>query len=183
MPFRRTPFPTTPTEPHTDPRTLRGWWIPDAAFAAFRITIALLLLWHGVQELFGQLMLPGQRWLGPLTPMTDPWISTALKIAGSTLLGLGLFTRSAALVLSVLVALAHLSTNGTRVHWMLNGGELVTLYCIVLLAFATIGPGLFSMDMLRWRRGKIRARTSTPGMTVPISPWVRRQVRRGELAR
>jgi len=177
---RRTPYTTTTAEPATDPRSLRWWWVPDVAFAAFRISIGALLIWHGVQELFGELLLPGQRWSGALTPLTDPWIMATVKLVGGTLLAVGLFTQAAAVVLAALVALTHLSVNGVRNHWMLNGGELATLYAIVLLAFAFVGPGWFSFDgLLRGRRSRKR----TPGMTVPISPWVRRQARRRELAR
>ena len=180
MPVRRTPFPTTPAEPVTDPRSLRGWWIPDAGFAAFRAAIGLLLVWHGLQEHFGGLLLPGQEWRGSLAPFTDPWIMATVKLAGGALLALGLFTQSAAIVLAMLVALTHVSLNGTRLVWMANGGELVTLYCVVLLAFALIGPGLFSVDVLL--RGR-RTRRRVTGMTVPISPWVQRQIRRRELTR
>ena len=180
MTVRRTPYTTTTAEPATDPRSLRWWWVPDVAFAAFRISIGALVMWHGTQELFGELLLPGQRWAGALAPMTDPWIMATVKLAGGALLALGLFTQASALVLTALVVLSHLATNGVRTHWMLNGGELATLYGIVLLAFALLGPGLFSVDqLLRFRRAKKRPH----GMTVPISPWVQRQARRRELAR
>jgi putative oxidoreductase len=180
VPVRRTPYSTTTTEPITDPRSLRWWWVPDAAFAAFRLTIGGLLLWHGVQELFGQLLLPGQRWSGSLAPFTDPWIVASVKLAGGALLAIGLFTQSAALILAVLVALVHLAANSARLHWMLNGGELATLYCVVLLAFALIGAGQFSIDaFIRGRRTK----QQSPGTTVLISPWIRRQARRRELSR
>jgi len=182
VPVRRSPYSTTSVEPITDPRALRGWWIPDAAFAAFRVAIALLLIWHGVQEHFGQLLLPGQRWGGALAPFTDPWIMATVRLAGGALLALGLFTQSAALVLAVHVVLTHLATNGLRAHWMLNGGELTTVYCVVLLGFAVVGPGLFSLDMLRGR-GPKRPRSRSSGMTVPISPWVNRQIRTRELSR
>lgn len=181
MTVRRTPYTTLTAEPATDPRTLRWWWVPDVAFAAFRMAIGALLMWHGVQELFGELLLPGQRWGGALGPMTDPWIMATVRLVGGALMVIGLFTRPAALVLTALVVLAHLAANGVRTHWMLNGGELATLYGIVLLAFAFVGPGIFSADeLIQFRRAK---RRRSHGMTVPLSPWVRRQARRRELAR
>ena len=180
MTVRRTPYTTTTAEPRTDPRALRWWWVPDVAFAAFRVSIGALLVWHGVQELFGDLLLPGQRWTGALVPLTDPWIMATVKLAGGALLAAGLFTQAAALVLAALVVLSHLATNGPGTHWMLNGGEQATVYAIVLLTFACVGPGWLSLDVIvRGRRSRKRA----PGMTVPLSPWIRRQARRRELAR
>jgi putative oxidoreductase len=177
---RRTPYTTTTAEPATDPRSLRWWWVPDVAFAAFRVSIGALLIWHGVQELFGELLLPGQQWTGALVPLTDPWIMAMVKLAGGVLLALGLFTQAAAVVLAALVVLTHVAVNGTRTHWMLNGGEQATLYAIVLLTFAFVGPGWLSLDVLL--RGR-KTRRRQPGMTVPLSPWIRRQARRRELAR
>lgn len=180
MTVRRTPYTTTTAEPATDPRSLRWWWVPDVGFAAFRVGIGALLMWHGVQELFGELLLPGQGWSGTLTPMTDPWILATVKLVGGALLAVGLFTQAAATVLAALVLLSHLASIGRGTHWMLNGGELATLYSMVLLMFVVIGPGLFSIDGFIQAR---RIRRPRHGMTVPISPWVRRQARRRELAR
>lgn len=179
MTVRRTPYSSPPAEPITDPRSLRWWWVPDAGFAAFRVAIGLLLAWHGIQELSGALLLPGQVWTGPHVPLSDPWLLGMLKLLGGVLLCLGLFTQSSAIVLAVLVALTHWVRNG-RSHWMLNGGELVTVYCIVLTTLALTGAGAFSIDAIL--RGR-RSRRKTPGMTVPLSPWIRRQARRRELTR
>lgn len=165
-------------EPSSAPRNLRGWWIPDLAFSALRAVIGLLLAWHAAQELFGALLLPGMSWEGAPGAFTEGWIDGVVKLAGGALLVVGLFTRMTSLILAVLVALQHLAITGLRGNWWLNNGELATVYCVVLIAFALTGSGLFSIDAMI-ERG--RARRSR--MQVSMSPWIRRQIRRRELTR
>jgi putative oxidoreductase len=145
---------------------------------ALRVVAALLLLWHGVQEHFGLLVPPGETWRSGPVLFTEPWYAATIELAGGALLALGLFTRVAALVLVGLVAVAYFGARGLGRLWMPSGEELIALYCGVLLAFAVIGSGLFSLDALIAR---LRARSSAT--TVPLSPWIRRQYRRRELTR
>lgn len=177
-PVRRTPYSAAAVEPSSAPRNLRGWWIPDFAFSAMRAAVGLLLAWHGVQELFGALLLPGVAAPAALASFTQPWVEAVLKLVGGALLFFGLFTRLTSLVLAVVVAVEHFSVTGLRMHWMLREGELATVYIIVLLAFALTGSGLFSLDAWIERR---RARKSR--MQVSMSPWIRRQIRTRELTR
>jgi putative oxidoreductase len=165
-------------EPSSAPRNLRGWWIPDLAFSALRAVIGLLLTWHAAQELFGVLLLPGVGWEGAPAAFSERWIDAVVKLAGGTLLVVGLFTRITSLVLAILVALQHFAITGLRGNWWLNNGELATIYCVVLLAFALTGSGLFSFDAVLERRRARRTR-----MQVSMSPWIRRQIRRRELTR
>jgi putative oxidoreductase len=165
-------------EPSTAPRSLRGWWIPDLAFSALRAVIGLLLAWHGAQELFGILLLPGDSWQGAPRAFTEGWIDGVVKLVGGGFLVFGLFTRFTSLVLAILVALQHFAITTLRGNWWLNDGELATLYCVVLIAFALTGSGLFSIDAMI-ERGRAR-RTR---MQVSMSPWIRRQIRRRELTR
>lgn len=177
-PVRRTPYSSTPVEPSSAPRSLRGWWVPDLAFSALRAVIGALLAWQAAQELFGVLLLPGEVWQGAPRAFTERWIDGVVKLAGGGMLVLGLFTRITSLVLAILVALQHFSITTLRGNWWLNNGELVTLYCVVLLAFALTGSGLFSIDAMIEQS---RARRSR--MQVSMSPWIRRQIRRRELTR
>ncbi|MGH7638396.1 MAG: DoxX family protein [Gemmatimonadaceae bacterium] len=177
-PVRRTPYSATPVESSTAPRYLRGWWIPDLAFSAMRAAVGLLLAWHGAQELFGVMLLPGVKWAGALTAFSQPWYEAVLKLGGGTFLVFGLFTRITSLVLAVVVAVEHFAVTGLRMHWMFRDGELATLYIIVLLGFALTGSGLFSFDAWIERR---RVRKSR--MQVSMSPWIRKQIRRRDLTR
>ncbi len=165
-------------EPASAPRNLGGWWIPDFAFSALRAVIGLLLAWHGAQELFGILLLPGEEWQGAPAAFTERWIDGVVKLTGGTLLVVGLFTRITSLMLAILVGLQHFTVTTLRGNWWLNDGELATVYCAVLIAFALTGSGLFSVDAMIERR---RARRSR--MQVSMSPWIRRQIRRRDLTR
>lgn len=165
-------------EPNTAPRNLRGWWIPDFAFSALRAVIGILLVWHACQELFGVLLLPGAGWEGAPRTFSERWVDGVVKLSGGSLLVVGMFTRITSLMLAVLVALQHFAITTLRGNWWRNDGELATLYCAVLIAFALTGSGLFSVDAIIERR---RARRSR--MQVSMSPWIRRQIRTRELTR
>jgi uncharacterized membrane protein YphA (DoxX/SURF4 family) len=175
VPVGDRPYRVASAEPTTDPRSLPWGWVPDAGFTGLRVAVALLLLWHGLQEHFGVWLAPGQVWSGLLTPFSDPWITATVKLLGATLLAIGLYTRAAAVVLAALVVLTHLAATGARAAAMNTATELTILYVIVLAAFATIGPGIYSVDARRSRR---RMRRRDPGMSVELSPWVRREYRR-----
>src|SRR5688500_7752577 len=168
-------------EPVTGPKWLRWWWVPDAAFAALRIAAALLLVLQAGQELFGLLLPPGQAWLGQPVPMSDRWIAGTPELGLGALLAAGLFTRTAAFGLAVRAARSCFAAARARGHWALDGVELIVFSCCVLLAFAVMGPGLFSLDALFFNRRRVR--TTHGSMSVPLSPWIRRQYRRRELAR
>ena len=167
-------------EPVTVPRFLRDWWIPDAAIAALRISVAAILLLHGVQEHYGMFLPGDQTWLGAPQPLTDRWIAATIEIVGGTLLAAGAFTRFVALVLTTLVVLSYFAPPSAVGHWAFKGRELIALYALILMTFAVIGPGLFSLDALRVARRKPRLGSA---MVVPLSPWIKRQYRRRDLTR
>jgi putative oxidoreductase len=169
----------SPVEPITVPRFLGGWWIPDATIAALRIGLALLIVAHGLQEHFGILLPRGQTWLGAPVALSDRWLAATVEIAGGTLLALGAFTRWASLALAVVVALSQFAPLNARGHWTFIGPEYIAVLSAVLVTFAIIGPGFFSVDALReGRRGPRKS-----GSTVDLSPWIKKQYRRRELTR
>jgi putative oxidoreductase len=168
-----------PVDAVRGPRFLSAWWVPDAAIAAVRIAVALLLILHGVQEHFGVLLGSGEAWRGPPAPLGDRWLAATIELVGGVLLAAGAFTRFAAFVLAGLVVLGYFAPMRARGHWTVTGPELIALLSTILLLFAVIGPGLFSLDALRVRRHRPRP----SGPTVSISPWIRRQYRHRELTR
>ena len=161
-------------------RDLRGWWIPDAAFAALRLFIAAMIARHGLQDHFGVFLIGDDAWLGAPAPLTDRWLAASVLLAGGLLLGVGLFTRVAAVTLATVVLLGYFASGSSTGHWMVDGREPIALYTGVLLAYTVIGPGLFSLDTLRRGRGRRRSRFAS---TVAMSPWLARQYRRRELTR
>lgn len=178
VPVHRTPYHTTPAEPISAPFGARWWWTPDLAFLALRAVVGLLLARHGAHALFGVLALPGEGWSGVPVPWTEPWIDGVALVLAGALVTVGLFTRVAALVLAVLVALTHLTGPG-RGQPLSAGWEVAALYTLILLAFVATGPGMFSIEYLVQITVSRRRRRDT----VSLSPWVRKQYRRRELAR
>jgi len=171
---------STPVEPITAPRLLRAWWIPDLGFAALRVVAASLLLLPGIQRLFGVLLPPGQAWSGAPRVLTDPWVIAALEFGGGALLLVGLFTCTTAFLMTLFVALSYALDRFADIQWIPGGWEFTVLYCALLLAFAVIGPGLFSIDGLFAIR---RAPPRRKGMNVELSPWIEREYRRSNLSR
>jgi putative oxidoreductase len=112
-----------------------------------RIVVALLFLEHGLSRLFG--------WPSPLpTPalLSMYWFAGAIELVGGVLLALGLFTRSAALVMSGEMAAAYFISHApTSFFPILNRGDGAILYCFIFLYFIFSGPGPWSLDAL-WRK-------------------------------
>jgi putative oxidoreductase len=117
-------------------------WTPYL-LSTFRIVVGITLIRHGLQALFG---LPGE---------TDPNFQVALgglagilAFPGGLAMILGFFTRPAALILSVVMAMAYFlgSFQQSYVWTLLNGGENVVFYCAVFLFLAAAGGGSLSLD-------------------------------------
>jgi putative oxidoreductase len=176
---RHTPYSSAKAEPSSGPLRTRGWWIPDLAFSTLRVCIGLVIAWHGARVLFGFLLPPGQAWAGPPALWSAAWIEAVVQLGGGGLLALGLLTRPVAFLLAAAVILSQGAVAGRPAAWLAPGGELAVLFALVLLCYAMTGPGLFSFDSLV--AGQLARRRR--GNTIPMSPWLRRQYRRRELAR
>ena len=73
-----------------------------------------------------------------------------IELVGGALLIVGLFTRSAAFILSGQMAVAYFMAHATKGFFpILNGGELAIMFCFVFLYIAAAGPGPWSLDALR----------------------------------
>jgi DoxX len=76
-------------------------------------------------------------------------VAGVLELVGGSLLFLGLFTRPIAFLLSGEMAVAYFMAHAPRSFWpILNGGEVVVLFCFVWLYLAAAGPGTWSLDAL-----------------------------------
>ena len=125
-------------------RTLRGY--TPYALAALRIVTAYLFIQHGTAKLFG---VPHQEMFDGLQLFSLIGVAGILEVAGGALLGVGLYTRTTAFVLSGMMAVAYFMAHGSQGNVlapMLNGGELAALYSFVFLLFVATGPGALSLD-------------------------------------
>jgi len=116
------------------------------ALAALRIVTAYLFIQHGTAKLFG---VPYQSMFDGLELFSLVGLAGVLEVAGGALIGVGLYTRSTAFVMSGMMAVAYFiahATQGNVLAPMLNGGELAALYSFVFLLFVFTGAGALSLD-------------------------------------
>ena len=136
---------------HTPQTTTRSWDIASYApikLSILRIVVALLFLEHGMSRLFG---FP--------SPLPTPalfsmyWFAGAIELVGGILLALGLFSRTAALIVSGEMAAAYFISHAPHSFFpILNRGDAAILYCFVFLYIVFSGPGPWSLDALIWRK-------------------------------
>ena len=118
-----------------------------------RILIGLLYLQHGLNKIFDF----------PPTPTHVPWPAHAVSLApglaglieaiGGVLLVLGLFTRPVAFILSGEMAVAYFMVHAPRSFFpLVNGGDVVVLYCFIFSYLFVAGGGAWSLDRLRASR-------------------------------
>ena len=124
------------------------------ALAALRIVTAYLFIQHGTAKLFG---FPYQSMFDGLELFSLMGLAGVLEVAGGLLLGVGLYTRSTAFVLSGFTAVAYFMAHapqGNVLAPMLNGGELAALYSFVFLLLVFTGAGALSLDERKRREAR-----------------------------
>src|ERR1700761_4627200 len=106
-------------------------WSP-CVLSVLRIVSALLFLEHGTSKLLG--FPPPANPHGPFELFSMAGMSGVLEFAGGILLGLGLFTRVVAFILSGEMAVAYFTVHAPGGFFpLLNHGELAVIYCFVFL--------------------------------------------------
>jgi len=124
------------------------------ALAALRIVTAYLFIQHGTAKLFG---FPYQSMFDGLQIFSLIGLAGVLEVAGGLLIGIGLYTRPTAFVLSGMMAVAYFmahASQGNVLAPMLNGGELAALYSFVFLLLVFTGAGALSIDERKGREAR-----------------------------
>ena len=109
-------------------------------YAAVRIVAGFLMLFHGVQKLFG---------FPEFVEMPDwiRYVAGPIELGGGLLVMLGLFTRPAAFVTSGQMAAAYfIGHQSSGLLPIQNGGDLAVIYCFVFLYIAARGAGQWGID-------------------------------------
>ncbi|GHH33855.1 putative oxidoreductase [Streptomyces candidus] len=119
------------------------------ALALFRFVTGLLFACHGAASLFG--VLGGAGGTGGTVPAGSwpGWYAAVIQLVGGTLVALGLFTRTAALISSGSMAYAYFVMHQPEALWPLeNGGEASAMFCWSFLLLVFTGPGAVAVDRL-----------------------------------
>ena len=114
--------------------------LAPAVLSLLRFVAALAFLQHGLAKLVGFPPAPVFVHMVHLPPMflAAGWIETI----GGILVGLGLFTRPAAFLMSGEMAVAYFKFNAPHSFFpLLNGGELALLFSFIFLYLAVAGGG------------------------------------------
>ncbi|MEM1052072.1 MAG: DoxX family protein [Pseudomonadota bacterium] len=115
----------------------------EPSYALLRLFAGLFFVQHGTQKI---LNFPVE-FAYELNAMslTAGWIELVLGIT----IALGLFTRVSAFISSGMSAVGYWMVHGMNEFYpILNGGELIGLYCFIFLFVACKGAGPFSIDAL-----------------------------------
>ncbi|MGW4567887.1 DoxX family protein [Streptomyces sp. NPDC004561] len=114
--------------------------------AAFRLLTGFLFACHGAAALFG--VLGGAHGGGTVSVLQWPgWWAAAIELVGGTLVALGLFTRTAAIICSGSMAYAYFSVHQSHALFPIdNGGEPAVMFCWAFLLIACVGPGVCALS-------------------------------------
>lgn len=131
-------------------------------YNALRIVAGVAFMTHGGQKLFG--LFGAHVAMAPLFHPSQffarffPFgLAGILEFFGGLAMALGLFSRPVAFVIAGEMAVTyfwmHFGLGQRSIWWWSNRGELPLLYCYLWLFFFANGPGGFSLDAWRGRRG------------------------------
>lgn len=124
----------------------------EQIYAIFRIAAGFLFLWHGTQKLLNYPPLPE----GVTMQWHAHYIGGVIEMFGGFFIMIGLFTRWSAFLASGEMAAAFWTVHiFMGILPLQNRGELAMLYCFVFLFIAAKGSGIWSVDNLIRKSGKI----------------------------
>lgn len=110
-------------------------------YAALRVVAGFLMLFHGLQKLFG--LVGGN----VVEALTQRWFGGLIELICGVLVAVGFFTSPAAFLLSGTMAVAYFQFHQPGgLLPIQNRGELAVLYCFVYLFIAARGTGRFGID-------------------------------------
>jgi putative oxidoreductase len=143
-----------------EPSWIAAWksWAPYFR-SVLRIAAALLFIPSGTMKLLAfPAGVPPDGGTVPLASQVG--IGGLLEVVGGLLMLLGLFTRPVAFVLAGEMAVAYFQFHAPQGFWpTMNGGVPAALFCFVWLYLSSAGAGPWSLDALRERSVRGRARS------------------------
>lgn len=135
-----------------DFREIETTWAPRV-LSILRIMVGLLFMSHGIQKHLGFPVPPG---FGQPAFGTLLWFGGIIEIVCGLLVAIGLLTRPAAFVASGMCAFAYFLFHAGRSFYpIVNMGELAVVYTFVFLYLAFAGAGIWSVDAILRRSGRM----------------------------
>ena len=138
-------------------RMLQAWGT-DGGLLLIRLIVGVVFIFHGSQKLFGAFGGPGIEGFGgalgsmgfPM-PTLGAWLVACVEFFGGVALILGLGTRVAGLLLTIVMLTAVVVVHRAAFSVGQGGMEFALTLGIVSLALVLMGPGRLSLDRLVWR--------------------------------
>jgi putative oxidoreductase len=125
-------------------------WAPRA-LSVLRIFTGLMIIEHGMAKLLGW---PVVEAFAQLRLFSLLGLAGIIELVGGALLILGLFTQPAAFIVSGEMAVAYFMVHAPQNFLpLINGGNLVIMYCFSCLYLACAGGGPWSLDALIGKKG------------------------------
>jgi putative oxidoreductase len=122
------------------------------ALLLLRVAFGVIFIFHGYPklththqtvEMFGKMGFPGY----------FAYIAGVLETFGGAVLIVGVFTRIAALLLAIEMAVAALKVHGLIAHPSdVNAYQFPLALCVACFVLATVGPGILSIDQALFER-------------------------------
>lgn len=138
-------------------KSIPAKWTPYL-LSLVRIIYGFLIVRHGMEQWFGY----PEASDAPM--LSFQGIVELVEFPAGLLLMLGLFTRPAALVVSVMVAISYFTGPALRGPWPLrNGGDPVILTALLFLFVAAAGAGAWSLDR------SVRRKENEPSRWAPYA--------------
>jgi len=131
--------------------------LKPASLLLLRWALGLIFFYHGWPKLFGKTQIFIQAFEGLGLPAWSVYAVGIVELFGGGLLILGLFTRVAAILLTLDMAGAMWKYNLGEGFQAVQEYELPLVLCAAALLLATTGAGAISLDQLiygRRRKGK-----------------------------
>jgi putative oxidoreductase len=122
------------------------------AVLALRIALGIIFFTHGYPKLVHGGAMQGS-FVQHGLPGSFVYVSGVLEVFGGVLLVLGLFTRPAALLLAVEMAVAIWKVHSSKGYLAVHEYEFPLTLAVACFALATVGAGKLSVDQPLFERG------------------------------
>lgn len=123
-------------------------------YLLFRLVVAAMFFMHGAQKIFG--FSGGITGSGGTADFASLiWFAGLIEAAAGILIFLGIFSRLAAIIAIIEMAVAYITAHlPNGINPLLNKGELALMYLVSFIVISRYGSGKWSLEKM-WRKKEI----------------------------